>query len=122
ELEEMKKQPARGREVIVRAEQDVGGGEDPILAMAKDIVYTHHERWDGSGYPQGLRGADIPIAGRVMALVDVYDALVSKRVYRDAPPHDDATAPIVKGSGTQVDPAVLEALRDAAPEVKRRQG
>src|SRR5207237_8718859 len=114
ELEEMKKQPARGREVIVRAEQDVGGGEDPILAMAKDIVYTHHERWDGSGYPQGLRGIQIPIAGRLMALVDVYDALVSKRVYRDALPQEEAIQIIVQGRGTHFDPAVVDAFLQIA--------
>src|SRR5262249_18100301 len=75
EYEVMKQHPVRGREVIDRAVHDVGAPNDPILSMAKEIVYTHHERWDGSGYPQGLRAGQIPVAGRVMALVDVYDAL-----------------------------------------------
>ena len=74
ELREMRKHPTLGREVILKAEQRVDVRDDATLAMAKDIVYTHHERWDGTGYPQGLRGSNIPIAGRVMAIVDVYDA------------------------------------------------
>jgi HD-GYP domain-containing protein (c-di-GMP phosphodiesterase class II) len=110
EYEEMKRHPARGREVIDRAERDVGAADDAILAMAKEIVYTHHERWDGTGYPQGLRGAQIPLAGRLMALVDVYDALVSKRVYRAALSPEEATKIIAEGSGTQFDPAVVDAF------------
>src|SRR5262249_10868466 len=84
EYEEMKQHPVRGRDVIVRAARDVGVPDHTILALAEEIVYTHHERWDGSGYPLGLRAGQIPVPGRVMALVDVYDALVSKRVYREA--------------------------------------
>ena len=114
EREEMRKHPARGYEVIVRAERDVGAPDDAILAMAKEIVYTHHEWWDGSGYPQGLRGVQIPIAGRLMALVDVYDALVSKRVYRDALPQEEAIQIIVQGRGTHFDPAVVDAFLQIA--------
>jgi len=118
EYEEMKKHPARGHEVIVRAERDVGARDDAILAMAKEIVYTHHERWDGSGYPRGLRGPQIPVAGRLMALVDVYDALVSKRVYRDALPQDEAVRIIAEGRGTQFDPAVVDAFLQVASAFK----
>jgi HD-GYP domain-containing protein (c-di-GMP phosphodiesterase class II) len=110
EMVEMRKHPAHGRDVIVHAEQDVGAPDDAILALAKDIVYTHHEKWDGTGYPQGLRGAAIPIAGRLMALVDVYDALTTRRVYRDPMSHDDAVAFIVSGRGTQFDPSVVDAF------------
>ena len=119
EFEEMKQHVARGREVIVRAERDVGAPDDAILAMAKEIVYTHHERWDGSGYPQGLRGAQIPVAGRLMALVDVYDALVSKRVYRDAVPPGEAMTIIAQGRGTQFDPAVVDAFLQVASAFRR---
>jgi response regulator RpfG family c-di-GMP phosphodiesterase len=119
EREEMKKHPARGYEVIVRAERDVGTRGDAILAMAKEIVYTHHERWDGAGYPQGLRGGEIPIPGRLMALVDTYDALVSKRVYREALPQEDAIRIIVQGRGTQFDPAVVDAFLRVAAEFRR---
>jgi hypothetical protein len=114
EREEMKTHPARGYDVIVRAERDVGARGDTILAMAKEIVYTHHERWDGSGYPQGLHGVQIPIPGRLIALVDVYDALVSKRVYRDALSPDEAVQIIVQGRGTHFDPAVVDAFLKVA--------
>jgi putative two-component system response regulator len=80
--------------------------------MAKDIVYTHHERWDGAGYPQGLRGTAIPIAGRVMALVDVYDAVRARTLYRKCLSHDDTVAFIVSGKGTHFDPAVVDAFLD----------
>jgi CHASE2 domain-containing sensor protein len=110
EFAEMRKHPAHGRDVIVHAEQDVGAHDDLILALAKDIVYTHHEKWDGTGYPQGLRGAEIPIAGRLIALVDVYDAVRTRRLYRQPLSHDDAVALIVKGRGTHFDPAVVDAF------------
>jgi putative two-component system response regulator len=88
----------------------VGVRDDTILAMAKDIVYTHHERWDGAGYPEGLRGAEIPVAGRLMAVVDVYDAAVTRNVYRPSITHDQAVDFIVAGKGTQFDAAVVEAF------------
>ena len=88
EVAEMRKHPAHGRDVILHAEQDVGVPDDAILAMAKDIVYTHHEKWDGTGYPQGLRGAQIPVVGRLMALVDVYDAITTPRLYREPMTHE----------------------------------
>jgi CHASE2 domain-containing sensor protein len=119
EVREMRKHPAHGRDVIVHAEQDVGTRDDAILALAKDIVYTHHEKWDGTGYPQGLRGASIPIAGRLMALVDVYDAVTSRRVYRDPMSHEDAVAFIVSGRGTHFDPAVVDAFVQVSRDVKR---
>ncbi len=119
EVKEMRKHPAHGRDVIVHAEQDVGKRDDVILAMAKDIVYTHHEKWDGTGYPQGLRGTSIPIAGRLMALVDVYDAVTSRRVYREPMSHEDAVAFIVSGRGTHFDPSVVDAFVKVARDVER---
>jgi adenylate cyclase len=110
ELTEMRKHPAYGRDVIVHAEQDVGVRDDVILAMAKEIVYTHHEKWDGTGYPDGLRGTEIPIAGRLMALVDVYDAILTRRLYRTPMSHEEAVAFIVKGRGTHFDPDVIDAF------------
>jgi response regulator RpfG family c-di-GMP phosphodiesterase len=118
ELAEMRKHPSLGRDVILKAEQQVGVRDDAILAMAKDIVYTHHERWDGTGYPQGLRGADIPVAGRVMAVVDVYDATVTRNLYQSSMSHDDAVKFIVAGKGTHFDPAVVEAFVAVAPLLK----
>jgi response regulator RpfG family c-di-GMP phosphodiesterase len=110
ELLEMQKHPVHGRDVILHAEQNVGAPDDLILAMAKDIVYTHHEKWDGTGYPQGLHGTDIPIVGRLIAIVDVYDAITTHRVYRSPMRHEDAVALIVEGRGTHFDPAVVDAF------------
>jgi adenylate cyclase len=118
ELAEMRKHPAHGRAVILKAEQQVGVRDDAILAMAKDIVYTHHERWDGTGYPEGLRGAEIPVVGRLMALVDVYDAAVTRCVYRQPLPHDEVVEYIVARKGTHFDPAVVEAFLGVAPVFK----
>jgi response regulator RpfG family c-di-GMP phosphodiesterase len=119
EIVEMRKHPAHGRDVIVHAERDVGESGDVILAMAKDIVYTHHEKWDGTGYPQGLRGTEIPVAGRLIAIVDVYDALTSHRVYREPVSHDQAVALVIEGSGTHFDPAVVEAFVGVARTIRQ---
>jgi putative two-component system response regulator len=119
ELVEMRKHPVHGRDVILKTEQEVGVRDDLTLTIAKDIVYTHHEKWDGSGYPQGLRGADIPIAGRLMALVDVYDAAHSCRVYQRPMQHSDVVAMIVNGRGTHFDPAVVDAFVNVAPVLQR---
>jgi adenylate cyclase len=110
ELVEMRKHPGYGRDVIVHAEDHAGVHDDAILTLAKDIVYTHHEKWDGTGYPQGLSGLKIPIPGRVMAIVDVYDASTTRQLYRTPLSHDEAVAFIVKGSGTHFDPDVVAAF------------
>jgi CHASE2 domain-containing sensor protein len=110
ELTEMRKHPGLGRDVILKAEARVGVRDDATLEMAKDIVYTHHERWDGTGYPQGLRGNAIPLAGRVMALVDVYDAVRARSLYRQCLSHEDTVAFIVGGTSTHFDPAVVDAF------------
>lgn len=81
-----------------------------FLQMARDIAQSHHERWDGRGYPQGLAGKDIPLAARIVALADVYDALTSKRVYREAMPHAQAKKLIEKGRGEQFEPDVVDAF------------
>jgi response regulator RpfG family c-di-GMP phosphodiesterase len=119
ELVEMRKHPAHGRDVILKAEARVGVRDDATLEMAKDIVYTHHERWDGAGYPQGLRGTAIPVAGRVMALVDVYDAVRARTLYRKCLPHDDTVDLIVGGKGTHFDPAVVDAFLGVAALFER---
>ena len=118
ELEEMHKHPQYGYEVILKAEGRVGVRDDAILAVAKDIVYTHHERWDGTGYPRGLRGKEIPVEGRVMAVVDVYDATTTRTLYRTPMSHDDAVKFIVERGSTHFDPAVVQAFEHVAPRFK----
>jgi adenylate cyclase len=118
ELVEMQKHPEYGYDVILKAEGRVGVRDDAILAVAKDIVYTHHERWDGTGYPRRLRGTEIPIEGRVMAVVDVYDATTTRTLYRPSMSHDDAVKFIVERRATHFDPVVVEAFVDVAPRFK----
>jgi CHASE2 domain-containing sensor protein len=110
EREEMSRHPVYGRDVIARTEERVGVRDDFLLTLAKEIVYTHHERWDGSGYPEGLRGDAIPVAGRMVALVDVYDALASARVYKGALSHEEVVRAIVAGRGVQFDPDIVDAF------------
>lgn len=81
-----------------------------FLRIARNIAATHHERFDGSGYPQGLKGRDIPLCGRIAALADVYDALTSRRVYKASMAHDVARGIIIKESGTHFDPAIVDAF------------
>lgn len=86
-----------------------------FLHMAKEIAYCHHEKWDGSGYPANLKGEEIPLAARIMALADVYDALISKRIYKPPMPHAETHQIILKGSGNHFDPAVVEAYQAVEP-------
>jgi adenylate cyclase len=118
ELTEMQKHPEYGYDVILKAEGRVGVRDDAILAVAKDIVYTHHEKWDGTGYPRKLRGTEIPIEGRVMAVVDVYDAITTRTLYRQPMSHDDAVTFIVERRATHFDPAVVQAFVNVAPRFK----
>lgn len=90
-----------------------------FLRLARDIALTHHEHYDGSGYPQGLSGDDIPLCGRIVALADVYDALTSKRVYKDAFSHDVARNIIVEGKGAHFDPHLVEAFLEQEEEFIR---
>ena len=115
---EIRKHPSLGRDVLLKAEARVGVRDDVTMALAKDIVYTHHERWDGTGYPQGLRGAEIPVAGRVMAVVDVYDAVSARSLYTRCLSHDDTVSLIVRGKGTHFDPAVVDAFLRVADRFK----
>ncbi|ATL99991.1 two-component system response regulator [Aeromonas bestiarum] len=98
-----------GSDAIEQAEQDI---EQPLafLTLAKEIAHWHHEKWDGSGYPDGLHGDDIPLSARLMALADVFDALISVRVYKAAMPYDEARTLILTGSGQHFDPDVVAAF------------
>jgi len=108
ERREMNRHPRYGRDAILRAEAEVGS--TPFIQVAKEIAYCHHEKWDGSGYPEGLRGEGIPLSARLMAVADVYDALLTKRYYKEAMPHDKARKIIVEGAGSHFDPVVVEAF------------
>jgi putative two-component system response regulator len=109
EFEIMKRHPTLGLQAIEHAEQSLGMSVE-FLNMAKEIAYGHHEKWDGSGYPQGLVGEAIPLSARLMALADVYDALISRRVYKEGMPHAKAAEIIAQGRGSHFDPDVVDAF------------
>lgn len=109
EYEVMKKHAALGRDAIMNAENLMGGAET-FLSCAREIAYSHHEKWDGSGYPQGLSGEAIPLPARLMAVVDAYDTLTSRRIYKAAVSHDTAVSTIAKDSGRHFDPSVVAAF------------
>lgn len=92
--------------------------EEDFILYARQICRHHHERWDGTGYPDGLKGEEIPIASRVVAISDVYDALVSKRIYKDSIEHDVAIQIISKGAGTQFDPTLISYFLEIADSFK----
>ena len=108
EFEIMKTHPQIGAEALSTAEKQLGSSS--FLRVAKEISLTHHEKWNGAGYPNQLAGEDIPLSGRLMALADVYDALISKRVYKPAFSHDKAKSIILDGDGTHFDPDVVKAF------------
>ncbi len=109
EFEVMKTHTTLGRDAIAAAEA-VLNDPSSFLRHARDIAYSHQEKWDGSGYPLGLSGEDIPLSGRLMAVADVYDALISRRVYKPAFPHDKAVAIIRDGRGSHFDPDMVDAF------------
>lgn len=109
EFEIMKTHTTLGRDAIAHAEQMLGC-EVAFLKIAKEIAYSHQEKWDGSGYPQGLKGDQIPISARLMAVADVYDALISRRIYKEPMPHEDAVKIIAQTSGRHFDPDVVAAF------------
>ncbi len=109
EFEIMKTHCQLGRDAIQHAEDQLGIQVD-FLHYAKEIAYSHQEKWDGSGYPQGLAGDAIPISARLMAVADVYDALISRRVYKEGMPHAQAIAIICQGRGQHFDPDMVDAF------------
>jgi putative two-component system response regulator len=109
EFEVMKTHTTIGRDAIASAESRLGISAE-FLVCAKEIAYGHQEKWDGSGYPRGLRADEIPISARLMAVADVYDALISKRVYKEGMSHESAVEIIRDGSGAHFDPDIVEAF------------
>jgi len=108
EFEIMKSHPLIGGDSISTVEQKTGVRS--FLTLGRDIAYMHHEKWDGSGYPQGLKGEMIPLSARLTALADVYDALTSKRCYKDAFTHEKAMNIIAESKGTHFDPDIVDAF------------
>jgi putative two-component system response regulator len=109
EFEIMKTHTTLGRAAIEHAERSLGTPM-AFLSIAKEIAYSHQEKWDGSGYPEGLAGEAIPVSARLMAVADVYDALISRRVYKDGMPHEKAVQMIVDGKGKHFDPDMVDAF------------
>jgi adenylate cyclase len=109
ELETMRSHVDIGKSVIENAINNYNKTNE-FLSIALNITYSHHEKWDGSGYPLGLKGDSIPLEGRLMALADVYDALVSSRYYKNAFPFPEAERLIMQESGKHFDPKLVEAF------------
>ena len=107
EFEIMKTHTTHGRDAVLAAEHGIGEGNS-FLSAAREIAYGHHEKWDGSGYPQGLAGDAIPVFARIMAVADVYDALISTRVYKVGMPHMKAVEIIRASRGTHFDPDICD--------------
>jgi len=117
EFEVMKTHTTVGAETLAEVYEDYQNNE--FLSLGVAITRSHHERWDGAGYPDGLAGTEIPLAARIMAVADVYDALRSKRVYKESRLHDETVAIIVDGAGTQFDPEIVVAFRSIEREFSR---
>jgi putative two-component system response regulator len=109
EFEVMKLHAVYGRDTIMLVEKHIGG-TNGFLMFAREIAHSHQEKWDGSGYPDRLAGEQIPLSARLMAVADVYDALISRRVYKPAFTHQQALDVMRKGRGTHFDPDVLDAF------------
>ena len=117
EFEKMKAHAPEGARIV----HEILKGTDDLEFhhIAENVAHYHHERWDGSGYPKGLAGADIPIEARIMAIADVYDALVSKRVYKESMSFEQADSIIMDGMGTQFDPSLKKYYLSAKPKLEQ---
>jgi putative two-component system response regulator len=110
EFDVIKQHVSLGHSILSRSRQ-------PLLQLAADVAETHHERWDGGGYLQGLRGEEIPLAGRITAIADTFDALVSRRVYKEPIPLESALAVIEEGRGKQFDPQLVDLFLDCRADM-----
>lgn len=108
EFDVVKRHSALGGDALKAVETKIEG--QSFLSLGKEIAYYHHEKWDGTGYPKGLQAEQIPLSARIVALADVYDALTSKRVYKEAFSHDKAIAIIAEDRGRHFDPDVVDAF------------
>ena len=117
EREVIEEHPLIGGNCLMAIKERLGQG-DEFLRVACEIALSHHERWDGKGYPYGLQAEQIPRAARIVALADVYDALTSKRCYKDAFSHEEARKIIIEGSGSHFDPQVVQAFLECEHEFR----
>ncbi|WP_312814479.1 HD domain-containing phosphohydrolase [Sedimentibacter sp.] len=107
EYEIIKTHTTKGRDMMLSCKNIITCNEKQVKFFS-EIIYSHHEHWDGSGYPQGLRGEEIPVSARLMAIADVYDAMTSKRIYKEAYSHEETIKTVLMGSGTHFDPLAVE--------------
>jgi putative two-component system response regulator len=117
EFEKMKYHTTYGRDALQVAEEKLG--DNSFMRYAREIAYTHHEKWDGSGYPDGLAGDFIPVSGQIMAIADMYDALISKRVYKQPFSHRKAVSIIRESKGTHFDPAMIDIFLSVEEEFRQ---
>jgi len=117
EFEDMRRHAAEGEQIIGRIIAKTG--EEDFLSHAKLFAGYHHERWDGTGYPCGLKGEDIPLQGRIMAIADVYDALISERPYKKAFTYEEAVKIIMEGRETQFDPVLTDLFFNVADKFNK---
>jgi putative two-component system response regulator len=110
EWEQVKRHPIIGAEIL-------RGSPSVVLQMGETIALTHHERWDGSGYPYGIKGEEIPVPGRICALADIFDALTTRRPYKDEIPVAEAYQLIADNSGVLFDPALVQAFSESFDEI-----
>jgi len=115
EMQVMQRHAEFGRQIILNTASHLE--DDNFLALAAEIASTHHEKWDGSGYPNGLSGTDIPLAGRIMAVADIYDALISRRCYKEPFSHEDSLQMMREMRGSTFDPQVLDAFLAIEPQI-----
>ena len=110
EFEVIKQHTQYGKRIIEAAQDKLGNTS--FMKLAAEMAFSHHEHWDGKGYPDGLKGEEIPLSGRIMAVADVYDALISDRPYKSGLPHNEAVEVILAGRGTQFDPQLIDAFSE----------
>jgi response regulator RpfG family c-di-GMP phosphodiesterase len=115
----MKQHCVIGRDTILATARELGDGDDAFLTCAAEIAYCHHERWNGGGYPLGLAAEAIPLSARLMAVADVYDALISRRVYKEAEPHQTALDLMAQESGRHFDPEILAVMLSIADQFQQ---
>ena len=119
EFEKMKTHTTAGDQIIDSVIHSVDEADSGYLMEAEEMAHYHHEKWNGTGYPVGLKGEEIPLSARIMAVADVFDALVSKRSYKDGMPFEKAMGIIKEGSGSHFDPNIVKAFVDSEEEVRK---